>query len=58
MCVLCMFDLTPRELLKRRELLRRVAGEVRRVGLVMEAQGLERQLREKEAQLVEAESEN
>lgn len=53
-----MFNLTPRELLKRRNVLQRVAGEGRRVGLVLEAQGLERQLREKETQLVEAESEN
>ena len=58
MCALALNPWPPRELLKRKAVLQRVAGEGEKVGVVLEARGLERQLREKEAQLVEAESEN
>lgn len=48
----------PRELVKRREMLQRVKREEMRVGMVLEAQGLERQLRDKEGQLLEVQSES
>lgn len=55
MCTVCT---PPRELVKRREVLQRVKKEEMRMAVILEAQGLERELRDREDQLLEVQSEN
>lgn len=47
-----------REIVKRREVLQRVKREEMRVAVIQEAQGLEKELRDKEGQLLEVQSES